>query len=101
MFHHKLGVDITYYQNTTYDQILKLDLPTSAGADRILTNVGTLGGYGWEVGINASPLSKKIIWNTGLNFAFNTTKLYDLSPGVDKLVLRELEGSSIRVVAEK
>lgn len=101
MFGSKLGIDLTYYVNRTYDQILKLDVPGSAGADRVLTNVGTLGGHGWELGINATPFSKKLIWNTGINVAFNTTKLFKLSPGVDQLVIRELEGSSIRVVAEK
>lgn len=101
MFHNKLGVDLTYYVNRTYDQILKLDVPGSAGADRVLTNVGTIGGHGWELGISATPFSKKLVWTMGINAAFNTTKLFDLSPGVDHLVIRELEGSSIRVVAEK
>lgn len=101
LFHQRLGFDLTYYQNRIVDQILKLDVPSSSGAASILANSGTLGGYGLELGLSGTPVSRKIIWNSGLNVAFNTTKLLDLSPGVNQLVLREMEGSSIRVVATK
>ncbi|MEO7990677.1 MAG: SusC/RagA family TonB-linked outer membrane protein [Chryseolinea sp.] len=101
MFRHKLGVDLTYYRSKTFDQILKLDIPGSAGSDRILTNVGTLSGQGWELGLSATPIAERVVWNTSVNLAFSTTKLQSLLPGVDRLVFRDLEGSSIRVVAEK
>lgn len=100
-FHHRLGFDLTYYQNKITDQILKLDIPSSAGASNLLTNSGTLAGHGWELGIHATPLSRKVIWNTSMNVAYNTTRLEDLAPGVNQLVLREMEGSSLRVVATK
>ncbi|MBA4053074.1 MAG: SusC/RagA family TonB-linked outer membrane protein [Marivirga sp.] len=101
MFHHKLGIDLTYYRSRTIDQILKLDLPGSTGSDRMLTNVGTLGGHGWELGLSTTPLAKPFLWNAGINVALNTTKLHSLLPGVDQLVFRDMEGGSIRVVAEK
>lgn len=101
MFQHRLGVDLTYYRSRTIDQILKLDLPGSTGSDRILTNVGTLAGYGWELGLTTTPVVKPFHWQTGINVAYNTTTLQRLSPGVDQLIFRSMEGGSIRVVAER
>ncbi len=101
MLKNRLGVDFTYYNNRIKDQILKLDLPTSTGAGKVLTNVGELKGYGFEVGLNASILTGKLKWNAIANIAFSTTKVHELMSGVDQLVFRELEGGSIRVIAEK
>ena len=101
LFHNKLGIDFAYYKSRTYDQILKMDIPGSTGADRILANVGALDGHGWELGLSVNPVSKPFNWNATLNTSLNTTKLHSLSPNVDRLVFRNLEGSSILVVAER
>lgn len=100
-FRRRVGFDLTFYRNRIVDQIVKLDVPSSVGADRVLTNSATLGGHGWELGIDATILSRRVVWNATLNGAINTTKLLDLQSGTPQLVLREFEGSSIRVVAEQ
>jgi iron complex outermembrane receptor protein len=101
MLHNRVGVDFTYYINHIKDQILKLDLPASTGADKILTNVGELRGHGFEAGVNVIVLKGAVKWNTILSSAFATTKVYRLMKGVNQLVFEDMEGSSIRVVAEK
>jgi iron complex outermembrane recepter protein len=101
MLNNRLGIDFTYYQNKIKDQILKLDLPTSTGSGKVLTNVGELRGHGFEVGLNTIVINRKFKWNANLNAAFMATKVYKLMKGVDQLVFRDMEGSSIRVVAEK
>jgi iron complex outermembrane recepter protein len=101
MLNNRLGIDFTYYQNKIKDQILKLDLPTSTGSGKVLTNVGELRGHGFEVGLNTTVINRKLKWNSNINAAFMATKVYTLMKGVDQLVFRDMEGSSIRVVAEK
>ncbi|HKZ37550.1 MAG TPA: SusC/RagA family TonB-linked outer membrane protein [Chryseolinea sp.] len=101
IFHNKIGVDFSYYRSRTFNQILKLDIPSSTGSDRLLANVGTLESHGWELGLNATPFAKGITWNTGVSAAMNTTTLQSLSSGVDRLILRDFEGNSIHVVAER
>jgi iron complex outermembrane receptor protein len=101
MIQNRLGLDLTYYNNRVKDQILRLDVPATTGAGRILTNVGELRGHGYEAGLSATILRGKFKWNSGLNAAYSTTKVHDLMSGVDQLVFRDMEGSSIRVVAEK
>lgn len=99
-FNSKLGVDITYYTSQTRNQILQLDLPSSTGADRILTNIGELRSNGWELGLSSTPLSGKFTWNVMLSAGVNKTMVQKLTPGLDQLVFREFEGSAIKVVAE-
>ncbi len=97
---NKIGIDLTYYASRIKNQILKLDLPTSTGASKILTNIGELRNNGWEMGLNASLDSKLFGWSSVLNVAVNTSKVHSLGSGISKLVFRDLEGSSIQVVAE-
>jgi iron complex outermembrane recepter protein len=101
MLKSRIGLDLTYYRNRVKDQILRLDLPSSTGAGKILTNVGELEGYGYEAGLNALLVNGTLKWNAAVNVAYSTTKVRELMPGVDQLVFREMEGNAIQVVAEK
>lgn len=96
----KIGIDLTYYASRIKNQILKLDLPTSVGASKILTNIGELRNNGWELGLNSSVVSSSITWTSAVNIALNSSKVHSLGVGIDKLVFRDLEGSAIQVVAE-
>jgi iron complex outermembrane receptor protein len=97
----RLGFDITYYSNRIKNQILKLDLPTSTGAGKIISNLGQLKNQGIELSVVATPLTGNLAWETGANIAVNTTKVHDLVPGVDWLVFNDLESGAIKIVAEK
>lgn len=101
LFQNKVGIDIAYYRSLTKDQILKLDLPATTGSDRILTNVGALAAQGWEFAVSATLISKQVAWNSSINTAFSTSTLHSMAPGVSQLVFKDLEGGSIRVVAER
>jgi hypothetical protein len=46
-------------------------LPGSTGTE-IITNVGALKNYGWEVSLNSRNIvSADFIWTTGLNFSLD------------------------------
>lgn len=100
-FNKKLALELTYYNNRIDDQLVKLNLPSSTGGKRILTNAGQLHSSGWEVGIFSRPVSQGLTWQTGVNLAYNLTRVQKLSNGVEQLVFREFEGNSIKVVAER
>lgn len=100
LFKNTLGIDLTYYESRTAGQILKLDLPSTTGSTRILTNIGELRSHGWELGLSVTPLTRKILWTTTVNAAVNTTTLNNLVQGIDQLIFRDFEGSSVRLVAE-
>jgi iron complex outermembrane receptor protein len=86
MFHNKLGIDISYYNNKVVNQILNLTVPASTGAFSQITNIGDLSNRGLEIAFNATPVrTKSFRWDTRINFAFNKNKLDRLQPGQDYL----------------
>jgi hypothetical protein len=58
-----------YYSKESVDLIYDKPLPGSTGNTEIITNVGALKNYGWEVSLNSRNIvSADFIWTTGLNF---------------------------------
>lgn len=97
----KIGVDISYYNSRVENQILGLSLPTSTGATSRISNIGEIHSYGWEVALNATPVTVGAFnWDTRLNFAFNRSKVNSLNEGLEELVFYDAEQSAVRVVAK-
>lgn len=60
LLNDRLGFDVTYYHKKTTDAILELPVPGSQGlADGPLVNVGSLENKGWELAINARPITRE------------------------------------------
>ncbi|QNF34510.1 SusC/RagA family TonB-linked outer membrane protein [Adhaeribacter swui] len=100
ILNNKLGVDLTYYNSRMIDQILRMQLPTSTGANDVLANLGELRSYGYELALNATPIEKNIKWDTRFNFALNRTKVQKLMPGLDRLTYYDADGGAIKMYAE-
>lgn len=101
LFNRGLAVDFAFYTSRTRDQIMKLSVPGSTGSERVLINGGELAAHGWELGLGFFPLRQSVVWNANFNLAYNVTRLSSLPDQVSRVVLRELEGNSIQVVAEE
>lgn len=101
MLNNRVGVDISYYDSKITDLLMRLSVAASNGALTRITNVGKLHSSGLEVALNASPVVRKLKWNTRINFAFNTSRIEELAPGVNEIVFKYSEASSLKVVAEK
>ena len=101
LFNSALNVDVTYYDSRLEDQILPLSLPNSSGSSSVLTNIGTMRNKGWEIGLNATPISSgDFTWDTGINFAFNKNTVESLAPGLDELVHANYDGSAALLKSE-
>ena len=99
ILNNKIGVDLSYYNNKVKNQILQLSLPTSTGASSRISNIGEIHSYGWELALNATPISGVFNWDTRFNFALNRSKVHSLTEGLDELVFYDAEQSAVRVVA--
>lgn len=98
----KLSVDASYYSNKINNQILGLTAAPSNGAGSQIVNVGTIGTKGFELALNATPISTSDFkWNVRLNYSVYNTKVYALAPNLQELVLpgTSFEGGSLKVVA--
>ncbi len=80
MFSGKLGVDVTYYNRQSTDQIIEVDVPTSTGFETKITNIGRVDNSGWEIGLDVTPveLSNGFKWNIYTAFTRNRNEVIDI-----------------------
>ncbi len=101
LFKGIIGLDMTYYDSRLEDQIIPLSLPNSAGSGSILTNIGTMRNKGFEIGLNATPISSEdFTWNTIINFATNDNTVESLAPGLEELLHRNFDGGGAELRSE-
>jgi TonB-linked SusC/RagA family outer membrane protein len=73
LLNDRLGFDVTYFHKKTTDAILELPVPGSQGSEGPLVNVGALENKGFEVAVNARPITSKNV-ALELRLAGNTLK---------------------------
>jgi len=83
-FSNRLGLEFTYYDEKTIDQILTVAISGASGYGSKLINAGTMSNKGIEIGLNATIVkSKDFSWNLNANFSKNTNLVEELAPGVE------------------
>ncbi len=99
-FNGRLGLDVTYYQNESNDQILPVDLAGTTGYTSAVLNAGSLEGKGVEIVLNANPIkTKDFSWNLLVNFDANETTVTELAEGLESLQIGGFSGTGIYHVA--
>ena len=95
---NKVGLDVTYFQRTSTDQILRAALPRSTGFTEQVVNFGELENKGWEVGLNITPvqLSNGFTWDT--YFAFTRIKSLVVDAGPTGEVIIGGPGTSLATI---
>lgn len=85
---NRLGIDITYYDIRSKNQIINLPLVQSSGAFSKLINAGEIKNTGIEVMLSAVPVDQPngFSWRFNINWSHNTGRVESLIPGVDKIV---------------
>ena len=83
---NRLGLDFTYYHQTTTDDILNATISDASGFGSTTVNLGEMQNKGIEVLINATPVSGPLTWDVSFNFARNKNKVISLIEGNDELV---------------
>lgn len=79
IFNERIAGTVTYYNKTTTDLLLYVNIPSSSGYGAILQNVGSLRNYGFEVSLFTRNIDKKFKWTTDFNISFNRNKVLDVS----------------------
>jgi len=97
-FQGRLGLDASYYNAQVVDQILPLTLPSSSGANSVLTNIGTLRNKGYELGLSGTPVDTgSFRWDIIVNVAKNENKVEKLAPGLDELLHADYDGNAAQL----
>ncbi|GAB3251822.1 SusC/RagA family TonB-linked outer membrane protein [Larkinella harenae] len=83
LFNNNVGLDLTYYDKVSSDQILRAQTSDAGGYQTQLINVGKSSNKGLEMLINLTPVKRtNFNWNLTFNAAYNVTKVLDLGSSV-------------------
>ncbi|MFD1142125.1 SusC/RagA family TonB-linked outer membrane protein [Larkinella insperata] len=79
LFNSRVGVDLTYYNKTTSDQIVAAQTSDASGYTNTLINSGKSRNRGVELLLTGSPVrTKDFSWDITVNGSYNETKLLRL-----------------------
>lgn len=84
----RLGIDLTYYDIRTRNQITSLPIPRSSGQVSRVVNVGEIQNSGVELVLNASPVrnANGFSWDITINWSKNVGKILSLDAESGKIV---------------
>jgi TonB-linked SusC/RagA family outer membrane protein len=92
----KIGLDVTYYSQTTKDQILGVEISKASGYNTRILNAGKITNKGVEIAISGTPvkLPGGFSWDVSLNWARNRNKVVELAEGLTTYTLATQRGMS-------
>lgn len=88
-FNDRLGLDVTYYDQKTTDDILNANISQSSGFRTTSVNLGEIGNKGIELLLTATPVRSTITWDVSLNFAKNKSEVINLIEGQTEVIGEE------------
>ncbi|GHB56163.1 SusC/RagA family TonB-linked outer membrane protein [Persicitalea jodogahamensis] len=93
-FRGKVGLDATYYEQTTRNQILGVEISKASGYNTRLLNAGEITNKGIELTLSGTPLKldNGFSWDVSLNYARNRNKVVALAEGLDTYILASQRG---------
>ncbi|MDR0414993.1 MAG: SusC/RagA family TonB-linked outer membrane protein [Prevotellaceae bacterium] len=88
-FKNRIGVDFTWYDRRTIDQIAPVSLPRSTGAASYYTNFGEMSNKGVEIGLTLVPveLQNSFTWKIYGTFTKNVSEVISLVDGIERITL--------------
>lgn len=90
-FKNRLGLDLTIYNNTTRNQIVRVPLDPTTGYSSAILNSGKIRNRGIEIIINSKNMvNKNFTWNTTINWSKNNNKVLELA--------KEFEAAGIQTI---
>ncbi|MDF9796893.1 TonB-linked SusC/RagA family outer membrane protein [Catalinimonas alkaloidigena] len=93
----RIGLDVTYYDQTTEDQILAVDISRASGYESRVLNAGKITNKGVELMLSGTILQLPggLSWDASVNFAKNENEVVELADGLTSLTLWSIRGASL------
>ncbi|WP_153797962.1 SusC/RagA family TonB-linked outer membrane protein [Foetidibacter luteolus] len=94
LFNSRLGVDFTYYNRKTTNDIVNTAISTTSGYSNVILNVGELNNKGIELLVTGKPVkAANFNWNVSYNIAYNQNKVVKLAPGLTSIQIANSVGN--------
>ncbi|WP_345158866.1 SusC/RagA family TonB-linked outer membrane protein [Pontibacter saemangeumensis] len=92
----RIGLDATYYEQVTKDQILGVEISKASGYHQRILNAGKVSNKGVELMLFGSPVDMPngFKWDVTLNFARNRNLVEELAEGLTTYTLYTRQGVS-------
>jgi hypothetical protein len=101
MYKNRLGLQFTYYNAITSDQIMISPISSTTGTRYRTFNAGEVQNKGWELTLSGKPVVRnEFQWEVQLNLSRNRNVVLELDEEVDELVLGNLVGSGNHVTVK-
>lgn len=82
-FDNRLGIDVSYYNRVTNNQILPIDVSPSTGYIARVVNFGKVRNRGVEIAVTGIPVkTQDITWELGYTFSKNRNVVLELPDGL-------------------
>jgi len=101
LFHNRLGIDATYYNRLTTNNILRPDISNTSGYLAGDQNVGTLRNHGIELLLTGTPIvNSDFRWNVSYNMAWNRNDIVSLAPGLTTLTIGSGISGGVNIISQ-
>ncbi len=100
-FDGRLGLDFTYYNKLSSNEIFSLPVPAESGVSSRIVNGGKIENKGVEIILRGTPIrSQAFEWNTMFNFTRNRNYVLELPEGVASQQLSLAFGADVYSMAK-
>jgi len=91
LFNNKLGLDLTFYDTRSKDQIISVPLAASTSYASRVINAGEIQNKGFELMLTATPISLEngFEWKTMINYSQNEGTVLELADGITAIVQQD------------
>lgn len=99
-FQSRLNLDVAYYTNDSYNQILSPRGPQSTGYIFCSINAGNVYNKGLELTLSGTPIEQKdLVWETGINVAGNRGTMDGLPAGMEIMYVTDVQYGGARAAS--
>ncbi|TLU88828.1 SusC/RagA family TonB-linked outer membrane protein [Dyadobacter sediminis] len=86
LFNNRLGLDFTYYDRQTKDDIVAASISGTSGFTSVLLNVGQISNRGVELMLNYDLIkNKNFTWDISYNLGYNKSNVVFLGDGLESI----------------
>jgi TonB-linked SusC/RagA family outer membrane protein len=99
---NRVGLELTYYNNTSKDLIIPVSVTSSSGLSSVYLNAGSIRNKGIELSLSGSPIQQKdFSWDVRINYTSNDNKVLEIYPGLTEVPIASQNGYLSSTVTQK
>ncbi|MGL4519735.1 MAG: SusC/RagA family TonB-linked outer membrane protein [Phocaeicola sp.] len=100
-FNSRMGLDVTYYNQVSRNQIMGMASSVATGYPYRLINAGEIQNRGIEISLNTRPVQVgDFSWDLNLNFSKNNNKVRELVDDMDMFELEKASWLDVQIAAK-